>query len=478
MGRRHILAAAIAAFAWAAPEGRAEAQDAPAATGQPAYSLEVDSDDPSLSFDTLAAQLAGDLNAPIAPAGPVRGQVAFAVHYRVARRELTVRADHGAGRVLERTVTATGNEGDVLREAALLASNLARDEARELLDALAPAPAPAPEVATAPAAAAPPVAAQPMYQATLALAYPLATNIGHPDVGSHFDFSLIYGQVGHVAGTQIGTIAAFAGRGVDGVQVTTAVGAVNGDMSGVQVSGIVSAVHGKADGVQAAGATNIASNDVTGVQVSGGFNLAHQKLKGVQVSGGANVTRSLDGVQVAAGANVARDVDGLQVGVVNVAKRVKGMQVGLINIADDVDGQQLGLVSISRNSVHPLAWGSNLAYTNAGFKFTGKYIYTVAAMTFGTFETGFKHVGVTGALGTRFATIVPKLTAEAEVDLTSINLSKDGNNNNLWLTPRVQVGYSVHHRVRFFAGVGSRLALIVSDGRKVVRPEVLGGVEF
>lgn len=474
MGRRHILAAAIAALAWATPEGRAEAQDAPATTGQPAYSLEVDSDDPSLSFDPLAAQLAGDLNAPIAPAGPVRGQVAFTVHYRVAKRELTVRADHGAGRVLERTVTATGNEGDVLREAALLASNLARDEARELLDALAPPPVPP---AAKPAPATPAIVdVPPMYDATFALAYPAATNFGRPEVGSHLDLSLIYGRVGHVDGVQVGSIVAFASRGVKGVQVTSAIGAVKGDLSGVEVSGLSNVVHGDVAGVQVAGGASIASGSAGGVQVSGGFNLAHKALKGVQVAGGANVARVMDGVQVAGGANVARDVDGLQLGIVNVAKNVKGLQLGLINIADEVDGQQLGLLSIARNRVHPIAWGSNLAYTNAGFKFRGRWVYTVAAMTFGTFETGFEHVGVTGGLGTRIP-IVPKLTAEAEVDLTSINLSKDGNDNNLWLTPKLQVGYSVLDRLRFFAGVGSRFALIVGDGRKVVRPEVLGGVE-
>lgn len=421
MARRHFCAVIVTLLGVGACCGDALAKDGVG------YGLEVDSDTPSFSFNTLAPRLAGDLESAVTPMS-ARGNANVRVRYRGASRELTVRVELGSERILERTVTATGDDNDVLSEAALLASNLVRDEARELLDIWRPAPS-TPRPVVAPLERRRPTPTSPV---TFALAYPLATNLGRPEIRTHFDLSLVLGRVGQVEGAQIGLVGVYASRGLEGVQIATVASVVRGELRGAQVSVVASVVPG-----------------------------------------------TIVGTQVAGVANVAGSVEGVQIGVVNVARNVHGVQLGVIDIADEVEGQQLGIVSISRRSVHPIAWSSNLAYTNAGFKFVGRYVSTTAAMTVGTNETAFDELGFTGALGTRLviSPISRRLVAEADLALTYIDLA-GGAQGNLWLSPRLQVGWSLFEHLRIFGGLGSRFALVVGDGRKVVRPEVLGGVEF
>ena len=428
----------------------------------------------------------------------MRGRVALRIYYRTATHELSVRADHGEASILERTMKTEGDDAAVLREASLLASNLARDEARELLDALALRPSRRP-VVPAPALDAPVVvppaslSPQPDYGATFALVYPLATNVGHPDVTSHLDLSLFFGRVGHVEGTQVGGLVTFAGRGLRGAQVSTVASVVDGDLDGVQVGGLIAVAHGKSKGVQVAATVNLSTGDASGVQFAGSINLARAKMTGVQVAGIANFAMSATGAQVAtlnvakdadavqAGVvNVASDVTGAQLGLVNIGRRVKGAQIGLVNIADEIDGQAIGLISISRNNIHPVVWGSNLVYSGAGIKFTGRSLYTRLGLTFGSLDTGFRNIGLSTALGTHFLVtpISESLDVEPEVDLTTISLEENGNKNNLWCTTRMNIGYSFADHLRVFVGTGARFPGIVSRGRSIVRPEVLAGVQF
>lgn len=466
-----IAVGVMVAFALAAAREVAYAQDAEPAGSAPApappYTLEIDSDAPDvISFGALAPRIASDLGAPVVRAGAAApSRAAIAIRYREG--QLVVRATYPGGRALERSMKPEGDDAAVQREAVLLAGNLARDEARELLDALAARQiAPAAEPASAPAAAPVPTPAPAddgWVPVSASLFYPIATNLGRPDVGVAFDFSLLYGRVGAVDGLQFGTGVTAASRTVHGVQI--------GAFGNVAV--------GRVFGVQLGGGGNVAGDGVSGAQI-GVVNVARGGARGAQISGGTNVvTREARGAQIAP-VNVAEQIEGAQIGVVNVARKVRGAQIGVINVADEVDGAALGVVSVSRDGVHPIAWGSNLAYMNAGVKFSTKYLYTVVAMHYGTLETGLDNsYGSTGVVGGRLP-----LPAGFDVELqgavtsTILRPNERPQKTNLWLSPELVVGYSFAPHLRLFAGGGARIPAIVDLGRRVTRPEALAGVQF
>lgn len=262
MTRPKIVAFVIAvAIAGACELARAQAQAN--------LVLEVDSDAPEvISRESIAERVAADLSG-------TSGRVTITVRYRDADRSLVVRATREDGRTVERTVKAEGDAAAVQREAVLLASNVARDEARELLDALASRPKPAePPAAVEPPPEPPPKTAPPppreedLRIVNGGIAYPIATNFGHPSVTTYFDLSLLFGRVGKVKGMQLGSGVAWADaiRGVQLAPVTVA-------------------------------------DDVEGTQL---------------------------GV-----INIARRVKGAQIGVLNIAEEVEGGAAGLISIHRD-----------------------------------------------------------------------------------------------------------------------------------------------
>ena len=452
----------------------------------PAYTLEVDSDAPDVvSFEAIAARVGSDLGeAVVRPGAIAASRAAISIRYR--NRELTVRAIHAGGRVLERSVTAEGDDAAVQREAVLLAGNLARDEAREILDALAARPAPPPPAAMKPEVTAPeiqpakPAVDEGYHPVSVALFSPIATNFARPNVTSNVNLSFVYGRVGTVDGVQLGSGFVYASRGVSGVQLGAAATTVSGPMSGAQLGGFGNLATGAGEGAQLGGATNIALQGFDGAQLSGALNLTRGNFDGVQIAGAANIaTRDVEGAQLSGAVNVADTIDGAQVGLINVARKVRGAQVGVINIAEEVDGAAVGLISISKNSIHPVVWTSNLQYMNAGVKFSTKYVYTIAAVHYGTLEGEFGNIGTTGIIGGRvplplgfdveiqsaFTYLVPRPTQS----------TKDGNN---WVAPQLIGGYSFAPHLRVFAGGGARLPVSVDLGRDVVRPEVLAGVQF
>ena len=412
-----------------------------------------------------------------------------------------MRAVHPGGRVLERTVKAEGDDAAVQREAVLLAGNLARDEARELVDALAARPSPPrSEAKVAPHTSAP---AQPPGKrgdegwapVTVGLFYPLATNLGRPNIRLNMDLSLLYGRVGTVSGAQLGGAVTHASRGVSGTQIAGAVAIANGPVDGAQLSGAANVASGAASGAQITGAANVALEGIAGAQLAGAFNLSRGGGSGAAIAGGANVaTRDFTGAQLAGGANVAtRDftgaqiagvnvagnIEGAQIGVINVGRKVKGAQIGVINIAEEVDGAAVGVISISRNSIHPIAWTSNLQYMNAGIKFSTKYFFTVVAVHYGTREGDFDNVGTTAAVGGRVP-LPAGFDVELQGSLTQLlpRPSQSSKSGNLWVAPQVIGGYSFASHLRVFVGGGARLPATVDLGRDVVRPEVLAGIQF
>ncbi len=335
-----------------------------------------------------------------------------------------------------RSLDLPANTVQAVEVIALLAGNLARDEASELLARLAPppsesaaatsaettppadtpvpeavpAPAPAtkaPEKKAAPAPAKPPPARPPADElirdskaANVSLFYPKTLLQNTERRVLKLELGAAYSRVGAVElfGFTFGYLRVdHHVRGFVGAFGHTR---VNGEVRGVQMGGFFTEGHAALHGVELGLLGALRWGNVEGVQVSGFFSRA-KDVRGVQVSGGVDWAADVSGVQAALvtvardvdGAQlnlvgVARDVDGAQLGLVNVAKSTD-LQIGLVNVAERVDGAAIGLVSIAGNGyIEPTAYaigGSRGSY-NAGMKFVAGLAYTVLAA--GTTGTG------------------------------------------------------------------------------------------
>lgn len=469
----------------------------------PAYTLEVDSDAPDVvSYDAVAARISSELGVPVAPEG-TPSRAAIVIRYRDEPRVLRVRVEHAGGRVLEREVRAEGDAAEIQDETVLLAGNLARDEASELLDELAARkkpPPPPPEPPAAPEKRDDDMKLLPIgeteYQgrtvATFAFVYPLATNFRRPHVDTNLSLSILYGHVGRIDGFGLGMGVQHASRGLRGVDVGVLATIVQGRVSGGQVSAGANVATDDVVGAQAAPLFSFTGKDLRGAQLTAvvGMTLGH--VTGAQISavgsyaggvdgvqaGTANVAGDVAGTQIAV-VNVGRQVNGLQLGIVNVAyKGVKGAALGVVNVAPEVDGVAIGIATIAKDSVHPIAWASNLAPTNVGFKFTTKYVYSVAAIGFGTLEQAMSisHPTFTVGLGGHIP-IAGGVDVEPEVVYSHLEIEGPENANRA-LHARATLGYSFASHLRLFAGGGPRVPLAFDTGSHAVRPEVLAGVQF
>lgn len=484
----HVRAVAFAlsllsASALVPARARAAEPDAPAPSG---YSLAVESDEPGdVSFSVLAPQLESELASKVTTA-ETPARVAIVVRYRSADHLLTVRATHAGGRVVERSVTTTGDAEAIRKEAVLLAGNVARDEARELLDALA-ARQPKKESETVsegpPAATAPVMPAGPppdgKAAAVLALVYPIATNARKPHVRTGLALSFFYGHVGTVTALDLGFGIVHASRAVDGMQLGLAATVSEGPVRGTQNAVITNIGLAPIHGGQLSVGLNLAFEGMHGAQLTAGGNVVSGEIVGTQLAAGVNVAGSIRGMQGSV-INVSGDVRGAQIGIVNIGHDVRGAQIGILNIANKVDGLALGLISITPDGVHPLAWSSNLAYTNLGLKFASKHVYTVTAMGSGTNEVKANgnlsfsvtiggHVKLPGRFDTEIETAYSSTPTSSDATDTSSNHS---------LHQRGLVGYSFAPRVRLFAGGGLRIPLAFEVGSLAVRPEILAGIQF
>lgn len=160
----------------------------------------------------------------------------------------------------------------------------------------------------------------------------------------------IFGYAERLEGAQITGVVAM-GRHIEGVQIAGAVSLSRGPMYGVQSAGAVNGSLGKTEGVQVAGAVNFATADLDGVQAAGAANYVRYRLEGVQAAGAANYAgRSVDGGQAAGAINVADGVDGFQA-------------AGLMNLDfGGLDGFQAGVV----NAVYGPIEGAQIGLLNVG----------------------------------------------------------------------------------------------------------------
>lgn len=472
---------------------------------QPAYTLEVDSDAPDeISYEALAARIQNELGGIVVrPSAGTPTRAAIVVKWRSQERKLTVRASHVGGQLVERTVESKGDTAAVQREAVLLAGNLGRDQARELIDELTSKPSkknPEPEAEETPEETPPPPKAPQVddgyHPLSASFFFPLATNYKRPDVRTNFNFELLYGRVGKLDGVQLGPGVGYASRSVDGVQFNALAQGTKGDVHGVQLSAAGNVALGNLRGWQTTGGVNVVLGDARGVQIATGINVALKGSRGLQLATGVNVsggptqgvqlatglnvaTGLAEGVQISSGLNAAEEINGLQLGIFNLARRVRGAQIGIINIAEEVDGAAIGVLSITKTSIHPVVWFGNLNYANVGVKFTMKYMYTTIALTLGSLESSEVATGGTFALGAHLP-IAGKVDLDLEGAYSNVSTkfaykdTVDNDSAHVRLVP----GYVFAPRLRLFAGGGARIPAHFSVGSSAVRPEFIAGVQF
>ncbi|HTJ45621.1 MAG TPA: hypothetical protein VL463_26140 [Kofleriaceae bacterium] len=289
-----------------------------------------------VSATALAPKIAAELGADVAPATDACNAPCLDVVVEAA--SATVRFTPASGAPRERTI-AIGTDRDAWPVLiTLLAGNLARDEAAQILAGLpVPVPVPGPEPVGSPADV-PDVPAIPAPAAPA----PTVKEIAPPKFAASADDD--EHESTFVFGLVPGLSTDFADLHVrHDLALHMAIG-IGGGLDGFAIAGAADIENGSVDGWQLSGAVNVA-RDVDGFQVAGGVNVA-QSLDGFQLAGGVNVAGDTDGFQVAGGVNIARDVDGLQVAPINVARRVGGTQLGVINVGGEGDGVSIGLIDI------------------------------------------------------------------------------------------------------------------------------------
>jgi hypothetical protein len=286
-----------------------------------------------------------------------------------------VRAD---GSTIERTVDVSNTGGHADETLALVAANLMRDEAADLLDALRAAQAEPPQPSAAPPAEPQkpeplplPMGCAPNNLRKIPLGLDVLPYVGMSSrdgttVERKFSFNLFGGISGALRGAEIGGFVNLEAHSVCGVQFTVVANLVDGPVQGAQF-GMVNWASGRVDGAQFGlvtgalgglkgvqyGLVEFAGRDVTGAQF-GLLNFGGASLTGAQFGLGNLALTQVQGAQFGL-ANVAGDtLAGAQFGLANVAANgASGAQIGLVNVsAAETRGLQLGLANISAKPMH------------------------------------------------------------------------------------------------------------------------------
>jgi hypothetical protein len=304
-------------------------------------------------------------------------------------RRATVSYRSQQGETTTRSLDLPANAEQAVEVIALLAGNLARDEASELLARLAPPPnaepepsttespaataetpsaetppaetppaeAPKPPAPTAKPATKKPTNAKPVKddlirgppgELNLSLWYPM-TYLKHTERRAlRVEFGLAYSRVGAIEGV------GFTGGFLHVEQRTRgAIGAfgwtrTDGDVIGLQWGGLVTEGHGKLRGADVANILALRWGNIEGAQMGVLFAQA-TNVTGAQISAGVATADDVLGAQVGI-ISSARDVQGGQLNLVGVTRDIEGAQLGLVNVARDIDGGQIGLVNVARST--------------------------------------------------------------------------------------------------------------------------------
>jgi hypothetical protein len=369
-----------------------------AGAAEPTLAVLVETSDARIQPRLVREAIAAELGLEITETAS--SETLGTLEIQIRKRDVTILYREGDAPPLSRTMPRPSNPADDLEVIALLAGNLARDEARELAKILAARQAPSevePEVeeppeparptpkprarprpeepAPAPAAPAEEDSALPL---SLSLFHPLSL---HPDSerrSFHLSFGLAYSRIGSLRGAAVEIGLLRTDRMLQGAAVSAIGTWSRGATDGVTVAGLFAVGEGRLRGAELSSLFNVRAAEVQGAQVAAGFNRASAP-EGAQLAAGLNLAGKLQGVQLAL-VNVGEEVTGVQLGLVNVAGRVRGTQIGLLNVARRVDGLSAAPVSIlAENRSRLLVWSDTLLLANAGVAYSSDRLYSLVA---------------------------------------------------------------------------------------------------
>lgn len=385
---------------------------------------------------------------------------------------------------LMRAVAAPGRDDEVAEAAALLAGNLARDEAAELLIALTPVapaePEPEPEPAVPVAATAEPTPL-PWYPVNLSLFHPITVVPDSERARIGVELGLFYSRVGEISGAAFNPFVILVHGPTQGAEVAGVVGLNRGGGGGARVNGLVGWQAGAFEGATVSGLVTVSHGPHAGFLASGIASVQSSDFTGLQLAGAANVAGDVSGAQIAAG-NVAGDVSGAQIGVVNVGGRVSGLQLGLVNVAEDIDGASIGIVTVSaKGRIQPVAWYSNGTPVNVGLRLYTGPLYAMPTLGFDqeTNENG-DTVDVL-APGFSLGARIPIARAFVDLDINYSNPAPElrYDEHEVDLRYRALVGFEVTDWVAPFLGGGVRHHFrTLGESSESFQPELSAGVQF
>lgn len=340
------LALALGSFAVAVPSA-ALAQPAAAAQETQVLLLDCEAGDGLPDCAALQLALEHELEVAVQLGRPRAGQGALVVRSAGSGRAKVSFALDGGGKP-GRVVSLPAEAARAAETIALLAANLLRDDAGELLATLQKrrqavqipppaAPLPAVPAPSAPASAPPPAPLPVPATPVSADERPVALAV---DLLPGFTLPPGAGQDG-VRALSFGPLITFSSH-LRGIEAAGVVALKTGRVQGIQVSGVLNVAGQLEAGIQAS-TVNLAGGPARGIQ-AGVVNLVGGSLRGIQ-AGTVNLTGSLQGVQAGVTNLVFGDATGVQAGVFNYASGRAGWQVGVLNLGRDAD-VGLGLLSL------------------------------------------------------------------------------------------------------------------------------------
>lgn len=324
-----------------------------------------------LSSDALRTAIERELEVPVrlAPGPDVEGaHLAIAATSQAAVSLKFTRPD---GSTIERTVDVANTGGHTDETLALVAANLMRDEAADLLAALRAVPPP-PPAAPAPLPAIPEPRgcdASNLRERKIGLdVFPylgMSTGDGF-EYERHISLGLFGAMSGAVRGAEASGFVNLDDHSVCGLQLTSIANLVNGPVEGVQL-GMVNLANGRVDGVQFSliagargslhgvqtGTVAIAGGDITGAQF-GVVNVGYASVTGAQFGVASYAGKGIRGAQFGIASIDAGPLTGAQFGIGTLAAGgVSGAQLGIANVSvGDIRGVQLGVANVTTGRLH------------------------------------------------------------------------------------------------------------------------------
>jgi len=316
--------------------------------------------------ESLRVTIAGELGMMVALVDDVRSaQLSVEARSADVVRIVLARVERPD---LERIVDISSTRAHAQETIALVAANLLRDEAAELLAQLRP-----PDPAGLPAGCDPWSGERRWLGADL-VPYLGTSMLDGPEVERSVSFNLLGGISGSVRGFELAGLLNIETRALCGVQLSGGLNLVGGPVEGVQV-GLINAGAISVDVVQL-GLVDVAAGHVLGTQVAL-VNVATDPVVGVQLALFNLAGTTLEGLQLGL-VDIAGETSGAQIGLVNIAAgRVDGTMIGLLNVAEDADAA-VGLVSVLWHGRTQLdTWSGDTGLAMVGIKHGGKRVHNI-----------------------------------------------------------------------------------------------------